>query len=61
MLKLAQNPPPLHPPVSSIRELAGRWWVAHTKGRNEGLVMSVSIVARGAEMDIDADVLEAME
>lgn len=25
------------------------------------LVMSVSIVARGAEMDIDADVLEAME
>jgi transcription antitermination factor NusG len=35
MLKLAQNPPLLHPPVSSIRELTGRWWVAHTKARNE--------------------------
>jgi transcriptional antiterminator RfaH len=35
MLKLAQNPPTLHPPVRSIRELTGCWWVAHTKARNE--------------------------
>jgi transcription antitermination factor NusG len=35
MLKIAQNPPTLHPAVGSIRELTGRWWVAHTRPRNE--------------------------
>ena len=35
MLKLSENPPMLHPPVASVRDLAGRWWVAHTKARFE--------------------------
>jgi transcriptional antiterminator RfaH len=35
MLKLADNPPMLFPPVGSIRELVGSWFVAHTKARNE--------------------------
>ncbi len=35
MLKLSENPPMLHPPVESLRDLPGRWWVAHTKPRSE--------------------------
>jgi transcription antitermination factor NusG len=35
MLKLSENPPMLHPAVSSLRELTGPWWVAHTRARNE--------------------------
>jgi hypothetical protein len=35
MLKLADNPPLLHPTVSSLRDLCGKWCVAHTKARNE--------------------------
>jgi transcription antitermination factor NusG len=35
MLKLSDNPPMLHPSVASVRDLAGRWWVAHTRARFE--------------------------
>jgi hypothetical protein len=35
MLKEADNPPPLPPGVASVRDLAGDWWVAHTKSRAE--------------------------
>src|SRR5262245_27833929 len=35
MIKLSDNPPMLHPAVSSLRELTGQWWVAHTRARNE--------------------------
>jgi hypothetical protein len=35
MLKLAENPPILHPDASSIDALSGRWWVAHTRARFE--------------------------
>lgn len=35
MLKVSENPPVIWPEVSSIRDFAGRWWVAHTKSRNE--------------------------
>src|SRR5688500_18328930 len=35
MLKLADNPPVLSPWVARLRDLAGRWWVAHTKARFE--------------------------
>ena len=35
MLKLTDNPPILSPWVDSLTELTGRWWVAHTKARNE--------------------------
>lgn len=35
MLKTCDNPPVLFPPVASVRELLGPWWVAHTKARNE--------------------------
>ena len=35
MLKYQDNPPFLSPTVSSLAELSGRWWVAHTKSRFE--------------------------
>ncbi len=35
MLKLAENPPMRPPTCQTIRELAGPWWVAHTKARAE--------------------------
>lgn len=35
MLKVSENPPTLSPWVKSLTELAGQWWVAHTKARNE--------------------------
>jgi transcription antitermination factor NusG len=35
MLKLADNPPILHPAGKDLRQIPGRWWVAHTKPRNE--------------------------
>lgn len=35
MLKLADNPPVLFPDVPTLRDVAGTWWVAHTKARNE--------------------------
>jgi transcriptional antiterminator RfaH len=35
MLKLADNPPIRSPEVGSVAGMAGRWWVAHTKARNE--------------------------
>jgi transcription antitermination factor NusG len=35
MLKLSDNPPVLHPAGKSLRDLPGRWWVAHTKPRSE--------------------------
>jgi len=35
MLKLADNPPLLSPSVESVADLPGRWWVAHTRARQE--------------------------
>ncbi len=35
MLKLSDNPPPLSPPAATVDDLAGRWWIAHTKSRSE--------------------------
>ncbi len=35
MLKLADNPPILPPSAANVADLQGRWWVAHTKARNE--------------------------
>lgn len=35
MLKVNENPPIVWPEAKSIRDFAGRWWVAHTRSRNE--------------------------
>jgi len=35
MLKPSENPPMLPPPAESVRDLVGRWWIAHTKARFE--------------------------
>jgi len=35
MIRYQDNPPCLPPTVSSLTELAGRWWVAHTRSRFE--------------------------
>ncbi|HUT56627.1 MAG TPA: transcription termination/antitermination NusG family protein [Phycisphaerae bacterium] len=35
MLKLSDNPPLLSPSVESVADLPGRWWVAHTRARQE--------------------------
>ena len=35
MLNVSENPPIIWPQVESIRDFTGKWWVAHTKSRNE--------------------------
>ena len=35
MLNVSENPPIIWPEVESIRDFTGKWWVAHTKSRNE--------------------------
>jgi len=35
LLKVSENPPILWPENESISEFEGRWWVVHTKSRNE--------------------------
>jgi transcription antitermination factor NusG len=35
MLKESENPPVLSPTAASLSDLKGRWWVAHTRARNE--------------------------
>ena len=35
MLKLSDNPPPLSPPASTVADLPGQWWIAHTRSRSE--------------------------
>jgi len=35
VLKIEENPPLVWPQAESIRLFQGRWWVAHTKSRNE--------------------------
>jgi transcription antitermination factor NusG len=35
VLKIHENPPITWPEAESIRLFQGRWWVAHTKSRNE--------------------------
>ena len=35
VLRPEQNPPVIWPEGASVEELAGQWWVAHTKARNE--------------------------
>ena len=34
-MKVSENPPAVWPEVESISEFTGRWWVVHTKSRNE--------------------------
>jgi transcription antitermination factor NusG len=46
MLKLSENPPILTPEVGSLTELAGAWWVAHTKARFEK-VFAWDMLSRG--------------
>ena len=35
LLKVWENPPITWPQEKSIRDFSGRWWVAHTRSRNE--------------------------
>ena len=35
VLKPQDNPPLVYPDAALIEEMVGRWWVAHTKARNE--------------------------
>jgi len=35
LLNVSENPPIIWPEVESIRDFTGKWWVAHTKSRNE--------------------------
>ncbi len=35
MLNINENPPIIWPPESTITNFEGKWWVAHTKSRNE--------------------------
>jgi len=35
LLKPDENPPIITPEVESIRDFVGRWWVAHTRSRQE--------------------------
>ena len=35
MLKASENPPIIWPEDIPLDDFAGRWWVAHTKSRNE--------------------------
>lgn len=35
MLNIKENPPIIWPQVESISDFTGKWWVAHTKSRNE--------------------------
>jgi transcription antitermination factor NusG len=35
LLKIHENPPLIWPQTDSLRLFEGRWWVAHTKSRNE--------------------------
>jgi transcription antitermination factor NusG len=35
MLKPCENPPALPPHAQAVTDLAGRWWVAHTRARSE--------------------------
>ena len=35
MLKEQDNPPVVYPQGALLEELTGKWWVAHTKSRNE--------------------------
>jgi transcription antitermination factor NusG len=35
LLKVTENPPIIWPEAESIRDFTGRWWVAHTRSRNE--------------------------
>lgn len=35
MLKVSENPPAIWPEDVEIKDFTGKWWVAHTKSRNE--------------------------
>lgn len=35
MLKESENPPIIFPENTSVKDMTGTWWVAHTKSRNE--------------------------
>jgi len=35
MLKVSENPPIVFPEFCSLEDMESRWWVAHTKSRNE--------------------------
>ena len=46
MLKLCENPPMTPPEVGSLTDLAGTWWVAHTKARFEK-ALAFDLLERG--------------
>ena len=58
MLRLSDNPAILTPEAQTVTELSGTWWVAHTEAR---MVLEVTILGRGAVVEIDSDLLEPME
>lgn len=46
MLKITENPPVIWPETTSIRDFVNRWWVAHTKSRNEK-ALAHDLIAKG--------------
>lgn len=46
MLKEGENPPISYPEGLSIAQFSGRWWVAHTRSRNEK-ALAHDLLARG--------------
>jgi hypothetical protein len=46
MIALHKNPPIVSPACTSVRELEGQWWVAHTRSRHEK-ALAVDLVAQG--------------
>lgn len=46
MLSISENPPIVWPQVETISQFDGRWWVAHTKSRNEK-ALAQDLITRG--------------
>jgi len=46
LLKITENPPVIWPETTSIRDFVNRWWVAHTKSRNEK-ALAHDLIAKG--------------
>jgi transcription termination/antitermination protein NusG len=46
VLSISDNPPMVWPQVETISRFEGRWWVAHTKSRNEK-ALAQDLITRG--------------
>jgi transcription termination/antitermination protein NusG len=46
VLSISENPPIIWPQVETISQFTGRWWVAHTKSRNEK-ALAQDLITRG--------------